>query len=286
MNANRAVNKGASRPVKLLSMRIPLVLSLLLLTGCAPQKPLALAQQAPPPTIASTPSNSAPSRSWSVLGSFPHDTGAFTEGLLWHDGKLYESTGNYGQSSLRRVDLQSGTVEKKIDLPSQLFGEGLAWADGKFYQLTWQTKRGFVYDESFKPLAQFTYSDEGWGLTFDGHSLIQSDGTDVLTWRDPKNFSARKQVRVTWNGRPQRNLNELEWIQGRVWANVWQTDQIVIINPQSGKVESYLDLSGLLAAQDRTGNEDVLNGIAYDPQSQRLFVTGKLWPKLFWLRVQ
>jgi len=280
------LNKGALRLVKLLSMRLPLVLSLLLLAGCSPQKPLALAQQAPTLTIASTPSNSAPSRSWSVLGSFPHDTGAFTEGLLWHDGKLYESTGNYGQSSLRRVDLQSGTVEKKINLPSQLFGEGLAWAGGKFYQLTWQTKRGFVYDENFQPLAQFTYSDEGWGLTFDGHSLIQSDGTDVLTWRNPKNFSARKQVRVTWDGRAQRNLNELEWINGRVWANIWQTDQIVIINPQSGKVESYLDLTGLLSAQDRTGNEDVLNGIAYDPQGQRLFVTGKLWPKLFWLRVQ
>ncbi len=228
----------------------------------------------------------APSRSWSVLGSFPHDKGAFTEGLLWHGGKLYESTGLEGQSSLRRVDLQSGQVEKKLDLPRQLFGEGLALAGGRFYQLTWQTKRGFVYDENFKPLSQFAYTDEGWGLTFDGKSLIQSDGTDVLTWRDPKNFAAQKQLKVTWNGKSQRNLNELEWIDGRIWANVWQTDNIVIINPQSGKVESFLDLSGLLPPQDRTGEEDVLNGIAYDAQNQRLLVTGKNWPKLFWLRVQ
>jgi len=267
-------------------MRLLLVLSLLLFTGCAPQKPAALAQSAPVQTSVSATANGAPSRRWSVLGSFPHDTGAFTEGLLWHGGKLYESTGEFGQSSLRRVDLQSGAVEKKIDLPSELFGEGLAWANGRFYQLTWQSKRGFTYDENFKPLGGFSYSDEGWGLTWDGKSLVQSDGTDVLTWRDPKTFAAQKQVRVTWNGRAQRNLNELEWINGRIWANVWQTDQIVIINPDTGKVESYLDLSGLLSAQDRGGGEDVLNGIAYDPQSQRLFVTGKNWPKLFWLRVE
>lgn len=266
---------------------LSLTFSLCLIAGCSPAKPVALAQPAPTTHgVANVTSGEAPSRSWSVLGSFAHDTGAFTEGLLWHGGKLYESTGLEGQSSLRRVDLQSGQVEKKLDLPGELFGEGLAWANNRFYQLTWQTKRGFVYDENFKPLSQFSYSDEGWGLTFDGKSLVQSDGTDVLTWRDPRNFAAQKQLKVTWNGKPQRNLNELEWIDGKVWANVWQTDNIVVINPRNGKVESFLNLSGLLSVQDHTGAEDVLNGIAYDPQNKRLFVTGKNWPKLFWLRVQ
>lgn len=268
---------------------LSLLLSLVFLGGCSPSKPAALAQTAPPATTRASTApapGAAPSRKWSVLGSFPHDTHAFTEGLLWHGGKLYESTGDYGKSSIRRVDLQSGQVEKRFDLPRQLFGEGLAFANGRFYQLTWQTKRGFVYDQNFKPLAQFSYSDEGWGLTFDGQSLIQSDGTDVLTWRDPKNFAAQKQVKVTWNGRAQPNLNELEWIGGKVWANVWHTDQIVIINPSNGRVESFLDLTGLLAEQDRGGGEDVLNGIAYDAANQRLFVTGKNWPKLFWLRVE
>ena len=269
-----------------------IVFSLCFFAGCSPSKPAALAQTAAPIAAAPTaaPTNAAisgaPSRKWSVLGSFPHDLGAFTEGLLWHDGKLYESTGEYGTSSIRRVDLQSGQVEKKLDLSSQLFGEGLAFAGGRFYQLTWQTKRGFVYDQNFKPLAQFSYGNEGWGLTFDGKSLVQSDGTDVLTWRDPKNFAAQKQLKVTWNGRALRDLNELEWIDGRIWANVWHTDNIVIINPASGKVESFVNLSGLLPLQERRGEEDVLNGIAYDGPNQRLLVTGKNWPKVFWLRVE
>ena len=224
---------------------------------------------------------------WSIARAFPHDPASFTEGLLWHDGALYESTGMEGQSKLRRVDLQSGQPVKNLDLPRQYFGEGLALANNRLYQLTWQTKVGFVYDaKTFKPLAKFNYQNEGWGLTFDGENLIQSDGSDVLTWRDPKNFAAKKTVKVTRDGEPLRDLNELEWIGGYVWANVWQTDEIVVIDPNNGKVVGELNLSGLLGAADRTGREDVLNGIAYDAANKRLFVTGKNWSKLFWIRVE
>lgn len=260
------------------------LVSLCLFSGCSGGRPGALAQTAAPSPVAAS-SALAPALKWEVLGSFPHDTSAFTEGLLWHDGKLYESTGLEGQSSLRKVDLQSGTVEKKVALPSQLFGEGLAFSDDKFYQLTWQNKLGLVYDANFKPVGKFSYSDEGWGLTTDGKSLIQSDGTDTLTWRDPKNFAAQKQVKVMWNGQPQKNLNELEWINGKVWANIWQQDEILIINPTSGKVESFLDLSSIISQTERGGQENVLNGIAYDETDKRLFVTGKNWPKVFWLRI-
>ncbi len=262
------------------------IFSSLLIAGCAGSKPGALAQNTAPPVTASTSKLGAPQLKWEVLGSFPHAPDAFTEGLLIHDGKLYESTGLEGQSSLRRVDLQSGAVEKKVALANQLFGEGLALAGGKFYQLTWQNKIGFVYDENFRPLAKFTYQNEGWGMTFDGKSLIQSDGTDTLTWRDPKDFSIQKTVHVTWDGEPQKNINELEWINGKIWANIWQQDDIVIIDPATGKVESYLDLSTIIPDAERGGQDNVLNGIAYDEKNQRIFVTGKNWPKLYWIRVQ
>lgn len=267
-------------------MRFLFVTSLLLLAGCSGQKPAALAQNAVAPSTVATQNPGAPALKWEVLGSFPHDANAFTQGLLWHKGKLYEGTGLEGRSSIRRVDLQTGTVEKKLDLSEQLFGEGLALAGGKFYQLTWQSKLGLIYDENLKPVGKFSYQNEGWGLTFDGKSLIQSDGSDTLVWRDPRNFAAQKQVKVTWDGEPQRNLNELEWINGKIWANVWQQDDIVIINPTSGKVESYLDLSSLISEAERGGQENVLNGIAYDEANKRLFVTGKNWPKLFWIRVE
>ena len=265
-----------------------LLASLLFAGGCTARQPLAAAPTATAPVIPPIPIKQSDVKSldWSIVSAFPHDPTSFTEGLLWHDGALYESTGMEGQSKLRRVDLQSGEPTKNVDLPAQYFGEGLALANNRLYQLTWQTKIGFVYDaKTFKPLAKFNYQDEGWGLTFDGKNLIQSDGTDVLTWRDPKNFAATKTVNVTRDGAPLRDLNELEWIDGYVWANVWQTDEIVIIDPQNGKVVGALNLSGLLGAADRTGREDVLNGIAYDATNKRLFVTGKNWPKLFWIRV-
>ncbi len=223
---------------------------------------------------------------WSVTGTLPHDSAAFTQGLLWKDGFLYESTGLEGRSEVRKVDAASGQVLTRWRLPNQLFGEGLAFLDGKFYNLTWQTKVGFVLDENFKPLRRFNYTNEGWGLTTDGQRLLQSDGTDVLTWRDPQTFAAKGILKVRRNGIAVQNLNELEWVRGYVWANVWQTDEIVVIDPRDGRVVAQLDLGGLLKPQVRTGREDVLNGIAYDAQGGRIFVTGKNWPRLFVIGVE
>ncbi len=271
--------------------RLSLV-ALLLVGGCTPRQPIATAPTATGAVAVQTPAipvqqSNVKTLDWSIERAFPHDPTSFTEGLLWHDGALYESTGLEGHSKLRSVDLQSGEPTKSVNLPPQLFGEGLALAGDRLYQLTWQTKIGFAYDaKTFKPLAKFSYQNEGWGLTFDGTDLIQSDGSDVLTWRDTKNFAAKKTLKVTQDGEPLRNLNELEWINGYVWANVWQTDDIVVIDPQNGKVVGQINLTGLLGATDRTGQEDVLNGIAYDVASKRVFVTGKNWSKLFWIRVE
>lgn len=262
--------------------------ALLFVGGCTPRQPIAAAPTTVPaqtPPIPVEPSK-VKVLDWSIARDFPHDPTSFTQGLLWHDGALYESTGMEGQSKVRRVDLQSGQPTKNVNLPDQYFAEGLALAGDRLYQLTWQSKIGFVYDaKTFEPLAKFDYQNEGWGLTFDGKNLIQSDGTDVLTFRNPKNFAAVKTVKATRDGAPLRDLNELEWIDGYVWANVWQTDEIVVIDPTNGKVVAQLNLSGLLGQADRTGREDVLNGIAYDAASQRVFVTGKNWSKLFWIRV-
>ena len=223
---------------------------------------------------------------WSTEAILPHDPRAFTQGLLWHDRVLWESTGIEGQSEVRRVDPASGQVLSRWKLPAQVFGEGLARLGDKFYNLTWRSKIGFVLDANLKPLARFSYGNEGWGLTTDGKKLLQSDGTDTLIWRDPKNFASLGQIKVTRNGEPLYNLNELEWIRGYVWANVWQTDEIVVIDPQSGLVTAQLDLSGILNNSVRTGNEDVLNGIAYDEKAGRIFVTGKNWPRLFSIKVE
>lgn len=259
--------------------------ALVALSGCAPQQNPSSQPVAAPVSISQT-QNETRQLSWSVAGEFPHDPQAFTQGLLWRDGFLYESTGLEGKSSVRRVDPASGQVLQRFNLPPQVFGEGLAFLNGRFYSLTWQSKIGFVLDQNFKPIARFSYQNEGWGLTTDGTKLLQSDGTDVLTWRSPQNFASLGEIRVTRGGLPLQNLNELEWIRGYVWANVWQTDEIVVIDPKDGKVVAQLDLSGILKPSQRSGREDVLNGIAYDPQSERVFVTGKKWPKLFWIRVE
>ena len=264
------------------------LVALLFVGGCTPRQNIAAAPTATSPVAPTVQANQSNVKTldWTLVRAFPHDPTSFTQGLLWHDGALYESTGMEGQSKVRRVDLQSGKPTKNLDLPKEYFAEGLALAGDRLYQLTWQTKIGFVYDaKTFKPLAKFNYQNEGWGLTFDGENLIQSDGSDVLTFRDPKNFAAKRTVKVTRDGAMLRDLNELEWIQGYIWANVWQTDEIVVIDPTDGKVVGELNLSGLLRADDRTGREDVLNGITWDAASKRLFVTGKNWSKLFWIRV-
>jgi glutaminyl-peptide cyclotransferase len=217
-----------------------------------------------------------------VLNTFPHDSSAFTQGLLFHAGYLYESTGGWGTSSLRQVELKTGQVLRKLDLPRQYFGEGLALWEDRLIQLTWQSGRGFVYDlESFKQIASFTYPGEGWGLTHDGQELIMSDGTSVLRRIDPDSYLELGRFSVFDQGRQLPGLNELEFIQGEIWANVFPSDVIVRIDPQSGHVLSWIDLSGILGPRRRVSMESVTNGIAYDPESQRIFVTGKNWPMLF-----
>ncbi len=228
-----------------------------------------------------TTNNGTQNYTYSVVHAYPHDTSAFTEGLVYAEGFLYESTGLYGSSTLRRVDLTSGDVLQETHLGGQFFGEGLAVLNDSFVQLTWQEHVGFVYDRvSFALLQNFTYGTEGWGLTFDGQSLIVSDGTDNLYFLDPFTFQRTGQVQVREGNAAVANLNELEYVNGDVYANIFQQQKIAIINPQTGQVKAWIDLTGL---QDLNGfnSEMVLNGIAYDNQNGRLFVTGKNWPQLF-----
>lgn len=230
------------------------------------------------------PAATAPVEAVVEVRSYPHDPRAFTQGLMWHDGRLYESTGRYGESTLRIVDLESGEVRQRVDLPSQYFAEGISMHQGRLYQLTWQEGVAFVYDPAtLRETARVEYTGEAWGLTSDGESLVVSDGSSYLTWVDPASFAVRRTVRVTDGGRPVDQLNELDWIRGEVWANVWHSNQILRIDPATGQVVGRLDLSHLIPPV--TDREAVLNGIAYDEENDRLFVTGKLWPRLFQIRV-
>lgn len=225
--------------------------------------------------------------SYEVVASYPHDPKAFLQGLVFHDGGFYESTGQFGRSSLRRVELQSGKVLKKVDLADEYFGEGLAMVGDRLVQLTWQTHRGFVYErDTFRKIGEFTYQSEGWGLCYDGKNLIMSDGSDTLTYMDATTFEPVKKLRVTMNGRAMKNLNELEFIEGEIWANVWHEDLILRINPESGRVSSFLNLRGLHNPDVSEGGEDVLNGIAYDAAQKRIFISGKLWPKIFEIKLK
>ena len=223
---------------------------------------------------------------YDVLHVYPHDSEAFTQGLVYVDGALYEGTGLRGESSLRRVDLESGTVLQRHDLSSQYFGEGITILDGRIYQLTWQANKGFVYDrDTFGFIEAFTYPTEGWGLTHDGAQLIMSDGTDTLYFFDPIALTRIGSVQVWDADGPVTRLNELEWVHGEVLANVWYQDYLVRIDPATGRVLGKIYLDGLLTAEDSAANPDVLNGIAYDADGDRLFVTGKRWPKLFEIRL-
>lgn len=229
----------------------------------------------------------APKYSYEVVHVYPHDTQAFTQGLIFLDGKLLESTGQEGRSTLRAVDLDSGQVVKKVDVPSQYFAEGMTVLNGKVYQLTWQHEVGFVYDyQTFQKIGEFNYQGEGWGLTNDGHSLILSDGSNRIRFLDPGSFKVTKTIAVTDNGKPVNRLNELEFIQGEIYSNIWHDQRIVTINPESGAVTSWIDFSGLLRPGEAPDSEAVLNGIAVDQTTGRIFVTGKLWPKLFEIRVK
>lgn len=224
--------------------------------------------------------------SYRILHTYPHDRNAYTQGLLYQDGHLYESTGLTGRSSLRMVDLETGRVQQAAPLPASYFAEGLASWGSTLIQLTWQAHIAFVYDRfSFRLLRTFNYDGEGWGLTQDGKSLILSDGTATLRYFDPANFHEVRRIVVKDHGNPVTELNELEFVRGQIYANVWHTDRIARISPATGQVLGWIDLTGLLPASERSDREAVLNGIAYDAVDGRLFVTGKLWPSLFEIKI-
>ncbi len=226
-----------------------------------------------------------PTDGYQIVRVHPHDPKAFTQGLQYLDGVLYEGTGQVGQSSIRKVELATGKVLQSRSVPAPHFGEGITVWKNDLIELTWQTHVAFVYDRAtFQPKKQFTYSGEGWGLTQDAANLIMSDGSDELRILDPVTFAERRRIKVTAAGAPLRNLNELEYVKGEIFANVWQTDYVARIAPDTGKVRAYLDLRGLLTPAERAGT-DVLNGIAYDAEHDRLFVTGKWWPKLFEIKL-
>lgn len=219
-----------------------------------------------------------------VLRELHHDTSAYTQGLLWWDGSLYESTGRYGESRLRRLDPATGAVEQQVAVPPAFFGEGLARAGDRLIMLTWMAERALVYDlRSFDAVRTFRYRGEGWGLCHDGDRLVMSNGSDTLTFRDVESFEPVGEVRVTLRGRPRDQLNELECVDGAVYANVWQEEFIVRIDPASGRVTHQIDASGLLTRDEARG-VDVLNGIAYQPDDGTFYITGKWWPKMFEVR--
>jgi len=218
-----------------------------------------------------------------IINSYPHDPTAFTQGLIYEDGVLYESTGLYGQSSLRRVEIETGRIMAISRLEDEFFGEGITIWEDKIVQLTWQSHQGFVWDKkNLTMLDNFAYQTEGWGLTSDGERLIMSDGSDALYFLDPNDYSLQGSIRVTASGEPVQGLNELEYINGMIYANLWPSNWIAIISPDTGIVTGRINLSGILEEGGIPASRvDVLNGIAYDPSEDRLFVTGKLWPKIF-----
>jgi glutaminyl-peptide cyclotransferase len=240
-----------------------------------------------PEAVLGQPAGSRPARlAPEVLSTRPHDSRAFTQGLLLHEAMLYESTGLYGESTLREVDPWTGEVYRRVDLPSSLFGEGLALVDDRLIQLTWTDGVAITYDlATFEKRTEVRYPGEGWGLCYDGEKLVMSDGSDQLFFRDPETFRLRGQVAVLREGRPLPRLNELECVGDSVYANIWQTDEIVRIDPRSGQVLAVIDASGLMPPAERRAHAaDVLNGIAYDAASETFLLTGKLWPTIFEVR--
>jgi len=229
-------------------------------------------------------SPAAPRIACEVVNIYPHDEDTFTEGLVFEDGFLYEGTGLYGNSSLRRVELETGKVLQVHALQDQFFGEGVTIVGDKIIQLTWESHRGFIYDKNTLDLLQeFSYPTEGWGITYDGSRLIMSDGTANLYFLDPETFQRVGQVKVR-DAAPVTGLNELEYVKGEVYANVWGEEEIAVINPQTGRVKAWIDLKGIRGSENRD-TDNVLNGIAYDSKGSRLFVTGKRWPWLYEIRL-
>jgi glutaminyl-peptide cyclotransferase len=254
-------------------------------------------RQAAPAVEASVPASPRPTTpgarppvikyDYEIVRTWPHDRGAFTQGLVFRHGRLLESTGLNGRSTLREVELETGRVLKQVTVPPAYFAEGLAVLGSRAFQLTWQNQKGFIYDvDTFQLQREFAYTGEGWGLATDGHSLILSDGTHRIRFLDPATLAVTRTIEVKLDGKPVEHLNELEYIAGEIFANVWQTADVVRIDPATGEVRGVIDFSGLLPAAERAPETDVLNGIAYDAKADRLFVTGKLWPRLFEVRLK
>ena len=268
--------------VQLLPCRVAIILGALAAVSLVALQPHAATIQAVTSAAPGSDPVAAPVYGFRIVNAYPHDPTAFTQGLAFADNQLYEGTGLYGRSSLRQVELETGRVLREHRLPDALFGEGVTFSRGHLVQLTWQAHLGLVFDpNTFVLVRTFHYPTEGWGITSDGELLIMSDGSAKLHFLEPKKFRRVRQVLVHDDQRPITNLNELEYVRGEVYANVWQTDHIARIDPNSGRVLGWIDLTGLLADAQRQPSTDVLNGIAYDAVGDRLFVTGKLWPTLF-----
>ena len=275
-------NFFSSLPKKL-ARRIALVFGLLFLLASFACQSGTIANLPHEKTSANQP---VPISGYEVVQTWPHDPNAFTQGLAFYDGKLLESTGQEGRSSLRRVEIETGKAVQKVDVPEPYFAEGMTLLKGKIYQLTWQHQLGFIYDSSsLDQIGKFNYQGEGWGLTTDGQSLILSDGTNRLRFLDPDTFQVRKTIAVVDGSTPVLEINELEYVKNEIYANIWHQDRIARIDPQTGRVVGWIDLTGLLSRGEVQDEEAVLNGIAYDDTHDKLFVTGKLWPKLFEIRV-
>ncbi|HLW84783.1 MAG TPA: glutaminyl-peptide cyclotransferase [Candidatus Sulfotelmatobacter sp.] len=247
---------------------------------------IALTQRLPAQSSFQTHASRPPEYTFKLVRVFPHDPAAFTQGLAYRDGFFYEGTGIKGRSSLRKVRLETGEVIQRVDLDPEFFGEGITLLKNEVVQLTWQSQTGFVYDlNDFKLLRRFSYSGEGWGLASNGREIFMSDGTAQIRVLDRDTLAEKRRFTVRDGNRPIDQLNELEFVEGEIFANVWQTDRIARISPQTGKVVGWIDLSGLLSPVYRREPGAVLNGIAYDADRKRLFVTGKLWPSIFEIQV-
>lgn len=273
-------------------VRLQLLLAVLTMVVCA------CSTERPSPDESARPAGSTPAstpapapsvqrQSFRIVRTLPHDTMAFTQGLVVHAGGFVESTGQNGQSSIRLVDIATGKVRRMVRLADRYFGEGMTVLDGKAYMLTWLTQTGFVFDvATLKQTGTFTYAGEGWGLTNDGTNLIMSNGTNMLTVLDPASFRVVRAISVTLDGRSVTLLNELEWVDGEIWANVWRTNEIVRIDPATGVVKGVVDCTGILPEMEMTMATDVMNGIAYDPSAKAVYVTGKNWPHVYQIDVR
>ncbi|MFT3723789.1 MAG: glutaminyl-peptide cyclotransferase [Hyphomonadaceae bacterium] len=261
-------------------MRILLATAFLAAFSCSPAPASKPAAAAAPPEV--------PVYGYTVVASYPHDPAAFTEGLQFVDGAMYESTGMEGTSWVRKVDLATGQVQQQHDVDKQYFGEGIVVLPDKIVSLTWKNQKGFILDRAtLKQTGEFTYPGEGWALTTDGSKIYMSDGTAQIRVLDPATLAETGRIDVKMNGRPIDQINELEFIKGEIWANIFQADRIVRIDPATGEVKGVVYLAGLLTKEDKGAhNVDVLNGIAYDAAGDRIFVTGKYWPKIYEIKLK